>query len=186
MLAMSRAGERLRALSKFAAKGFLFMGSSLALAILVFHFLFQPFQVAGLSMSPSLSDKDYLLVDRVFFRGSGLHRGDLVVFHVGSDPRFLVKRVVGMPGESVASRGGTLTINGRPLSGKDGIVAKYPDFGPVQVPEGSYFCLGDNPAVSLDSRMFGPIKKDQIYGRPFFRYLPLARSGFLSEAGHGG
>lgn len=166
-------------------RSFTLLGLSLGLSVILFHFVFQPFQVAGLSMTPSLHDQDYLLVDRLFFRGCGLERGDLVVFRVEGDPRFMVKRVLGLPGEELASHEGVLTLNGRPLSSGFFQNAKFPDFGPVRVPDSSYFCVGDNPAVSLDSRTFGSIRRDTIYGRPVLRYLPLDRSGLIS-AGRGG
>lgn len=162
-----------------------FVGLSLGLAVLLFHFTFQPFQVAGLSMAPCLNDRDYLLVDRVFFRGSGLGRGDLVVFRIEGDPRFMVKRIVGLPGEVLSSHDGVLSVNGQTLTSGFFRKVAYPDFGPVQVPEGCFFCVGDNPAVSLDSRTFGPIRQDSIYGRPVLRYLPLARSGLLTGEGSG-
>ena len=162
-----------------------FVGLSLGLAVLLFHFTFQPFQVAGLSMAPCLHDRDYLLVDRVFFRGGGLARGDLVVFRIEGDPRFMVKRVLGLPGEVLNSHDGVLTVNDRTLSAGFFKNAAFPDFGPVQVPEGCLFCVGDNPAVSLDSRTFGPVRQDTIYGRPVLRYLPLARSGLLTGEGGG-
>lgn len=161
-------------------KGATFVALSLGLAVLVFHFLLQPFQVAGLSMSPSLDDRDYLIVDRVFFRGTGIGRGDLVVFNVEGDPRYMVKRVVGLPGEEISSHEGLLVVDGKPLPSVALKGLQYPDFGPVQIPQDSYFCMGDNPKVSLDSRTFGPVKRGQIYGRPILRYLPLGRSGFLS------
>jgi signal peptidase I len=160
-----------------------FVGLSLGLAVVLFHFTFQPFQVAGLSMAPCLNDRDYLLVDRVFFRGSGLGRGDLVVFRIEGDPRFMVKRLVGLPGEVLSSHDGVLTVNDRALTTGFFRNAAYPDFGPVKVPEGCFFCVGDNPAVSLDSRTFGPIRQDSIYGRPVLRYLPLTRSGLLTGQG---
>lgn len=167
--------------ARHIARGVLFVGLSLAFAVALFHFMFQPFQVAGLSMSPSLDDRDFLLVDRVFFRGTGIRRGDLVVFNVEGDPRFMVKRVVGLPGEEISSHDGLLIVDGKslPPSVLKGLC--YPDFGPVPIPGDSYFCMGDNPKVSLDSRTFGPVKRGQIYGRPILRYLPLRRSGFLSS-----
>jgi len=163
-----------------------FLGLSLGLAIFLFHFVFQPFQVAGLSMAPSLLDRDYLLVDRLFFRGRGLERGDLVVFRVEGDPRFMVKRVLGLPGEELASHEGVLTLNGKPCTSGFFKDAKFPDFGPVLVPASCYFCVGDNPAVSLDSRTFGPVKRETVYGRPILRYLPLDRSELLGEGRGGG
>jgi signal peptidase I len=163
-------------------KGATFVVLSFGLAVLIFHFLLQPFQVAGLSMSPTLDDQDYLLVDRVFFRSAGIQRGDLVVFKLENDPRFMIKRVLGLPGEEVSGHDGVLTVNGGPVPSTFLGLHRLPDFGPVLVPEGSYFCMGDNPDVSLDSRTFGAVKRERIYGRPFLRYLPLERSGLLSRS----
>ncbi len=172
---------RWKSAARQIAKGALFVGLSLAFAVALFHFMFQPFQVAGLSMTPSLDDRDYLLVDRVFFRGTGIRRGDLVVFKVEGDPRYMVKRVVGLPGEEISSHDGLLAVDGKFLPPAASRGFRYPDFGPVRIPPDSYFCMGDNPKVSLDSRTFGPVKRGQIYGRPILRYLPIARSGFLSS-----
>ena len=172
---------RWKSAARYIAKGALFVVLSLAFAVALFHFMFQPFQVAGLSMSPSLADRDYLLVDRVFFRSTGIRRGDLVVFKIEGDPRYMVKRVVGLPGEEISSHDGLVAVNGKLLSPTTWGGPQYPDFGPVQIPLDAYFCMGDNPKVSLDSRTFGPIKKGQIYGKPLLRYLPISRSGFLTS-----
>jgi|WetSurMetagenome_2_1015567.scaffolds.fasta_scaffold04072_6 signal peptidase I len=167
--------------TRHLVKGATFVALSLGLAVLIFHFLLQPFQVAGLSMSPTLDDQDYLLVDRVFFRSTGIQRGDLVVFKLENDPRFMIKRVLGLPGEEVSGHDGVLTVNGGPVPSTFLGLHRLPDFGPVLVPEGAYFCMGDNPEVSLDSRTFGAVKRESIYGRPFLRYLPLERSGLLNR-----
>jgi signal peptidase I len=171
-----------RPLLRHFLRGTTFVVLSLSLAVLVFHFLLQPFQVAGVSMSPTLDDRDYLLVDRVFFRSTGLKRGDLVVFRLETDPRFMVKRILGLPGEEISGHDGVLLVNGKALSAADFGLTHLPDFGPCRVPHGSYFCLGDNPEVSMDSRTFGAVKIEMIYGRPFLRYLPLARSGLIFPA----
>jgi signal peptidase I len=159
---------------------------STGIAIVLFHFVFQPFQVSGLSMSPTLGDKDYLLVDRVFFREDSLHRGDLVVFELPGDSRYLVKRIAGLPGEEIAIRNGRVVINNRPLP--RGEFAGFPneDFGPEILSNTQYFCLGDNPRVSLDSRTFGPVDRSAIYGRVLLRYLPIQKPVFLHGRPVGG
>lgn len=159
---------------------------SLGMAVLLFHFIFQPFQVAGLSMSPTLSDRDYLLVDRVFFREAGLRRGDLVVVRLAGEGPFVVKRLVGMPGETISIRGGEVLIDGRPWSRLSGASGMRPsDYGPVRLGSGEYFLLGDNPPVSVDSRTFGPVGRSLIYGRVLLRYLPVSRVGPVGWPGHG-
>ena len=164
---------------KRIAKGASFAGLSFVLAVVLFHFILQPFQVAGLSMTPTLEDRDYLLVDRLFFRGAGLERGDLVVFKLDGDSRFMVKRVLGLPGEEVSAHDGVLRVGQTPVSNPVNGHSRIPDFGPVQVPPSSYFLMGDNAVESLDSRAFGSVARSNIYGRSFFRYLPLERSGSL-------
>jgi signal peptidase I len=176
-------GQALRTL----LRGTMAFALSLGMAVLLFHFIFQPFQVAGLSMAPTLSDRDYLLVDRLFFREAGLRRGDLVVVRLPFAGPFVVKRLVGMPGETVSIRDGEVLINGRPwthLSGPSGVAPV--DFGPVRLGDSEYFLLGDNPPVSVDSRTFGPVGRSRIYGRVLFRYLPVDRVGPLGWPRHAG
>ena len=111
-----------------------------------------------------------------------MHRGDLVVFRLPTDTRFMVKRVHGLPGQGVEIRDGRPEVDGRPVTTTSGPPRDSRAFGPVLVPEGAYFCMGDNPEVSLDSRTFGAVKRESIYGRPFLRYLPLERSGLLGRS----
>ncbi len=174
----------LRSLVKPLGRGLLTVGLSLVLAVLMFHFVFQPFQVAGLSMAPALEDRDYLLVDRLFFRQEGLGRGDMVVFRTEGDRRFLVKRIAGLPGETVAIHDGHLTVGGRSVDHQSFPTRPGEEFGPISLGPEEYFCLGDNAAKSLDSRIFGPVRRSQIYGRVLLRYLPLERSGLLTEQVH--
>jgi len=155
---------------------------SLGLAVLLFHFVFQPFQVAGLSMAPALNDRDYLLVDRLFFRGLGVRRGDMVVFQLPGDGRFIVKRVEGLPGERVEIHEGRLRVNGLELP--DWTAASAADFGPRTLARDEFLCLGDNSPFSLDSRSFGPVPRSRIYGRVLFRYLPLTTWGFPPGPAH--
>ena len=89
------------------------LGLSLALAVLLFHFVFQPFQVSGLSMSPTLEDQDYLLVDRLFLGEPHLRRGEVMVLRMPQGGPFIVKRLVGLPGDSVEIRDGVIRVNGK-------------------------------------------------------------------------
>jgi signal peptidase I len=171
-----------RVLLRTAVRGLVLVFLSLVLAVVLFHFVFQPFQVSGLSMAPTLEDRDYLLVDRVFFKGDGLERGDLVVFKQREDGPFLVKRVVGVAGDVVNIRGGRVLVNGAPTPGPWSSCASCPDFGPSAVPEGCVFCLGDNTPRSQDSRSFGPVQYRNVYGRVLVRYLPLERMGPVQGA----
>ena len=175
-----------RAMLRLAGKALTVVFLSLALAVVLFHFVFQPFQVSGLSMAPTLDDKDYLLVDRVFFKHGGLERGDLVVFRHPQDGPFLVKRVIGVAGDVVSIREGRIVVNGSPAAGPGPSGASCPDFGPTVVPVDSAFCLGDNLPRSQDSRSFGPVAFGEIYGKVLMRYLPLEKAGRVERVRVGG
>jgi signal peptidase I len=165
---------------KPAIKSFAFLAFSLGVSFLLFHVVWRPFQVCGASMTPTLAPGDYLLVDRVWFRRSELKRGDLVVFNLEGQSAFLVKRVLGLEGDTVEWKDGALAVNGKewplpqgshPVS--DGIYETW------VVPPSTLFCLGDNLPVSQDSRSFGPVGQDRLYGRVVLCYLPLSRWQWL-------
>lgn len=161
-------------------KGLAFLGLSLGLSFVLFHVIWQPFQVYGTSMSPTLAPGDYLLVDRVWFRQGDLRRGDLVVLRHPRGSAFIVKRVVGLGGDTVEWRSGKIAVNGRSWShppsarpDSDGIFESW------VVPPAAVFCLGDNLPTSEDSRSFGPVESDRVYGRVVLCYLPPARWQWL-------
>ena len=160
------------------------LGLSLALAVLFFHFVFQPFQVSGLSMSPTLKDQDYLLVDRLFMGTPHLRRGEIMVLQMPQGGPFIVKRLVGLPGDSVEIRDGVIRVNGKVFPPPPGGRVAAKDFGPFRVPQGHLFFLGDNGPVSLDSRQLGAIPLKDLYGRVVLRYLPLSRWGFIPKVPH--
>lgn len=173
-------------------KSVAFLALSLGLAVLLFHVIWKPFQVFGSSMSPTLTPGDYLLVDRVWFRAGEVDRGDLVVFPRPGGEAFVVKRVVGVGGDTVEWRRGGVSVNGH-LWLFPAESAEAPDwsYGTWVVPPGTLFCLGDNLACSEDSRSFGPVERDRLYGRVVLRYLPPSRWAWLDgkwspPAGGGG
>lgn len=161
-----------RSLLKIVARSAGVAALSLALAVVLFHFLFQPFQVAGLSMAPALEDRDFLLVDRVFFRLDDLRVGDIVVFRSPADGRFLVKRVAALPGDAVEVTGdGSVRVNGHLRASASDLLA-----APLRtvVPPGALFLIGDNAGHSQDSRSFGAVPFESLYGRVLLRYYPPA------------
>jgi signal peptidase I len=158
---------------------------ALLIALVVKTFLFQAFYIPSESMEPTLIDRDRVIVNKVSYRLHDVNRGDLIVFDrppnepVTEIPE-LIKRVVGLPGETIEARDGFVYVDGRLL------VEPYlspgttvSTFGPVPVPEGHVFVMGDNRGNSRDSRIFGPIDQDLIVGRAFVRVWPLGRLGFL-------
>jgi len=153
---------------------------ALVIALLIKTFLFQAFYIPSESMTPTLKVHDRVLVNKLSYKLHDVHRGDIVVFAAPphADPGIddLVKRVIGLPGDTVEARGGHIYINGKILEEK-----YLPDdvrtlaFDPVKVGPDSYWVMGDNRGNSKDSRSFGTIKKHQIVGRVFLRIWPLNR-----------
>lgn len=155
---------------------------SLAIIIPVRYFLIQPFYVKGASMEPNFYDNQYLVVDELSYRFHTPHRGDVIVLRKPQlESDFLIKRVIGLPGERIQIANGVVTIFNSQFPG--GIVldeSSYLDTsvktnGSVDVKLGTdeYYVLGDNREASLDSRYFGPVTRREIIGRTWIRAWPL-------------
>ena len=153
-------------------------------------YVVQPFYVPSGSMETTLHgcdgcNDDRLLVDKLSYRLHAVHRGDVVVFRrppaAPTDDAFLVKRVIGLPGETVAGRGGNLYIGSRVLDEPyvNPACPPMPDFAPVPIPAGDVFVMGDNRCDSLDSRRFHPVAESLIIGRAFVIVWPFARIHWL-------
>ncbi|WP_258361057.1 signal peptidase I [Moorella sulfitireducens (nom. illeg.)] len=152
------------------------------LALIIRSFLFTPFYIPSPSMEPTLYPGDRIIVNRLAYRLGEPRRGDIVVFRYPFDPgRDLIKRVVAVGGDTVEARDNVLYINGQPQPPAEylppGVV--YSDFGPVKVPPGSYFMMGDNRNNSADSRVWGTLDGKLIIGKAFLVYWPINRIGFL-------
>ncbi|MBP9863891.1 signal peptidase I [Patescibacteria group bacterium] len=184
----SRRSELSEELPKKAALGFLFeliqvMAISLAIIIPVRYFLIQPFYVKGASMEPNFFDQEYLIIDELSYRFHQPQRGDIVVFRYPNDPKqFFIKRVIGLPGETVDIAGGQVKIfNTKDPNGVLLDESSYLDQDftattrTVTLKNDEYFVLGDNRAASLDSRYFGPVKRTFIVGRVWLRGWPFDR-----------
>jgi signal peptidase I len=155
---------------------------ALIIALLIKTFLFQAFYIPSESMVPTLKVHDRVLVNKLSYRLHPVHRGDIVVFKAppDSDPGIndLVKRVIGLPGETVSGHSGHVYINGKQLN-EPYLPDKTftTDFAPVKIPANSYWVMGDNRGNSKDSRVFGVITKGKIVGRVFVRIWPFSRFG---------
>jgi signal peptidase I len=164
--------------------GILIVGA-LLIALLIKTFLFQAFYIPSASMEPTLKVHDRVLVNKLSYHLHSVHRGDIVVFKAPPEERTaqikdLVKRVIGLPGDTIESRDGHVYIDDRLLSESYLPKGTVTDDLPKQVvPANSYFMMGDNRTASSDSRVFGPIKRSTIIGRAFVRMWPLTRLGFL-------
>ena len=138
----------------------------------------EPLRIVTESMEPTLTPGEHVLAWKVPALAPPLGRGDLVAFAHGPGPLY-VKRVVGVAGDRVALRDGRLFVNGRAVPEEyavpDRIDSVY--FGPVVVPDGTVFVMGDNRANSFDSRAFGPVARDQLRGRVVAVLWPPSRLG---------
>jgi signal peptidase I len=161
----------------------LVIAGALVIALLVKAFLFQAYFIPSSSMEPALEPGDRVVVNKLSYDLHDVDRGDLVVFErVGDDQvvEDLIKRVVGLPNETVEVRDSVVFIDGQPLDEPylpAGI--EFGDSPPVVVPDASVFVMGDNRSDSLDSRVFGPIRTDQIVGRAAVRIWPPSGIGLL-------
>lgn len=158
---------------------------SAAIIVPIRYFLIQPFYVKGASMEPNFYDREYLIIDELSYRLREPLRGEIVVFRYPRDPsQYFIKRVVGLPGETIEVTAGQVVVfndaypNGKVLDEEpylDGELTQGKKKLTLAVDE--YFVLGDNRDESLDSRSFGPVKRDEIVGRVWVRGLPLSRVG---------
>ncbi len=157
---------------------------SVAIAIIVILFLYQPVKVEGTSMMPGLVDHDRIFINKFIYRFglSHIDRGDTVVFWFPGDPsKSYIKRVIGIPGDSVEVDDGTVIVNGKPLA-ESYVPAEYRDHVSMRagtVPTDEYFVLGDHRSSSNDSRAWGWVPRQDIYGKAVFVYWPLDRMGVL-------
>jgi signal peptidase I len=157
-----------------------------AIIIPVRYFLVQPFIVKGASMEPNFSENDYLIIDQVTYRVREIERGEIVVFHPpGNEGQFYIKRVIGLPGETVEILNGRVTISNAEYPNGLALAEDYIDSytnGHVRVTLGldEYYLLGDNRDSSLDSRSFGAVKEGNILGKVWLRGLPLESIGTVA------
>jgi signal peptidase I len=154
-------------------------------AVVIIVFLYQPVKVEGTSMAPLISDQERIFINKLVYRFEPISRGDVVVFWYPSDrTKSFIKRVVGLPGETVEIRQGRVYVNGKALE-EPYILPAYLDsgnFSPFAVPAHEYFVMGDHRDSSNDSRMFGPVPAEYIYGKAVFAYWPMDHFGTLSDS----
>jgi len=155
---------------------------AIGLALVIIVFLYQPVKVEGTSMAPLLSDQERIFINKFVYRFEPIERGDVVVFWYPLDhTKSFIKRVVGLPGETVEIRQGVLYVNGKVIP-EPYVPPQYEDnsdYGPYPVPPGNFFVLGDHRISSNDSRVFGPVPSHYIYGRAVFAYWPVDHFGSL-------
>jgi signal peptidase I len=138
-------------------------------------------RIDGFAMGASLPNGSYVLADRLVYQQNNPQRGDIVVLNSPMDPnQDLVKRVIGLPGETIAITDGTVTINGNPL--EETYITDSPLYnGKWDVPDGNFFVLGDNRNDSLDSHVWGFLPRENIIAKAAWIYYPLADFGEIDD-----
>lgn len=164
---------------------------ALAVSFVMRTFVVQTFYIPSASMEPTLQIGDRIIVSKLSVNLGTINRGDIVVFkappaeHCGEVVTDLVKRVIGLPGDYLTSKGNTIYVGTSPTTE---VALSEPwthteplgtPIGNVHVPANTYFVMGDNHADSCDSRMWGSVPKSDIIGKVFLRIWPLSRVGFL-------
>ena len=169
------------------------IAGALLVAVLIRTLFLQTFYIPSESMESTLLKNDRVLVNKLSYKVHDVHRGDVVVFkrppkETNTEIKDLIKRVVGLPGETVEGRDCKIYIDGRQLT--EPYVKKDPatgepqcnqsnTFAPVKVKAGEVWVMGDNRTNSQDSRVFGAIQQNLIVGRAFVKIWPLSRIGWL-------
>ena len=190
--------------SETSAKGFAwYVLLALGLALFIRFFVAAPYVVSGASMEYTFDNWDYLITDRLSYPLSEPERGDVIVFCLPNTgecslverllkkewtaPRTLIKRVIGLPGDTVSVEGSTVRISNS--ANPEGFILDEPYLSPnnlggptgtqITLSEDEYFVMGDNRRVSSDSRVWGILPKEDIIGQVLVRLFPLSSLGFL-------
>ena len=155
---------------------------AVAVSAFIIIFLYQPVRVEGTSMLPMLKDQDRLFINKMAYRIEDIHRGDVVVFeYPGDHSKSYIKRVIALPGDDLRIEDGTVYVNGKRLTEKY-VPSRYADDRSepeMVIPQREYFVMGDHRSVSSDSRDFGPVERDLIYGKAAFVYWPMDQAGVV-------
>lgn len=175
-------GPTLGAFALFVAEIVQIAVLALAIILPVRYFLIQPFVVKGASMEPNFYDSEYLIIDELTFQFRDPERGEIVVFRPPQhSDQYYIKRVIGLPGETVEIRNGVITVYNTDNPNGFALAETYIS----EVTEGrdrrtlgadEYYLMGDNRDASLDSRYFGAVPRDNLIGRVWVRGLPFDRA----------
>ena len=158
---------------------------AIAIVIPIRIFIAQPFIVSGSSMVPTFKDGQYLIVDEISYRLGGPQRDDVVIFRYPNDTtKFFIKRVIGLPGETVDVKGSDVTITNKEHPGglklNQDFVQNISDATDHRtLKDNEYYVMGDNRSASFDSRSWGAVPKNLLVGKAFFRLLPISEIGLF-------
>lgn len=155
---------------------------SVVVSFFIITFLYQPVKVEGTSMAPRLRDQDRLFINKFAYDFEKIRRDDVIVFHYPRDPqKSYIKRVIALPGDTIRIEDGQVLVNGKALD-EPYVPDRYRDvrsMDEVRVPQGDYFVMGDHRSISSDSRDFGPVARNLIYGKAAFVYWPREEMGVV-------
>lgn len=155
---------------------------AVAVSLFIILFLYQPVRVEGTSMVPMLQDQDRLFINKLAYRVGPIHHADVVVFQYPRDPsKSYIKRVIALPGDRLRIEHGHVYLNDHRLT-EEYVPTRYADersMAEMEVPAGEYFVMGDHRSISSDSRDFGPVSRNLIYGKAAFVYWPFTEAGVV-------
>ncbi|WP_260741660.1 signal peptidase I [Tunturiibacter lichenicola] len=155
---------------------------SVVVSAFIIIFLYQPVRVEGTSMLPVLEDQDRLFINKMAYRMGEIHRGDVVVFQYPRDhEKSYIKRVIALPGDDLRIDHGQVYVNGK-LIAESYVPKRFADDRSqpeMLVPAHEYFVMGDHRSISSDSRDFGPVERELIYGKAAFVYWPVDQAGVV-------
>ncbi len=158
--------------------------------LVVYLFIFRPFQVSGLSMYPNFHDKEYILTSIISIKLAPLKRGDVIVFIAPDDPsKDYIKRIIGLPGDTIMLKNGNVYENGKLYNESSYLKPTVKTYGgaflregvTITVPQGNYFVMGDNRPESSDSREWGYVSFGAVIGKSFLVYWPANRMQFITN-----
>ncbi|HUD44022.1 MAG TPA: signal peptidase I [Patescibacteria group bacterium] len=174
----------------FLADSFQTLILAASIFLIIYIFLFRPFQVDGISMFPTYKDGEYVLTNIITLRMNKLQRGDVIVFQAPDAPdKDYIKRIIGLPGNTVSLHDGFVYINNEKLNESAYLASDVKSYGgaflkdddPVTVPADNYFVMGDNRPMSSDSRTFGFVKFEAVVGKSYFVYWPIANMRLIKN-----
>jgi signal peptidase I len=155
---------------------------SVLVSAFIIMFLYQPVRVEGTSMLPMLEDQDRLFVNKLAYRVGDIHRGDVVVFLYPHDhTKSYIKRVIALPGDALRIDQGMVYVNGTAVV-EDYVPARFTDSRSqpsTLLADHEYWVMGDHRSISSDSRDFGPVERNLIYGKAAFVYWPVDQAGVV-------
>lgn len=160
------------------------LGVAVVLALGIKTYVAEARWIPSVSMEPTLTVGDHLLVDKLYYKHSGIGRRDIVVFRPTEASGFkdvMIKRVIGLPGDKIQVKHGLVYINGTPQAEPYEKEKPREDFGPVKVPANNYFVMGDNRNNSADSRFWGMLPEQNLIGRAVLNYYPVGHWKLLTQ-----